>query len=220
MSLAIFDLDLTLIGGDSDHQWGEFLMKKNLVDANVYREKNEQFYGDYEAGTLDIDKYFEFSLHFLTLHKQEDLFKWREEFITTEIKPLVLEKSVQIVEQHRKQGHELLIITATNYFITEPIGKLFSIEHLIAPMPEIKANRYTGKIVGTPSFAEGKVICLEQWLKQHPHDLSNAFFYSDSRNDLPLLEKVGNPVAVNPDPFLQEKAKQRGWKILHTLSAH
>lgn len=217
MSLAIFDLDLTLIGGDSDYQWNEFLIEKNAVDPQLYQQKFTQFHEDYENGTLDLDEYFAFSLHFLTQHPQEKLLQWRGEYIETKIKPLVLDKSKEIVEQHRNKGDELIIITATNYFITQPIAELFAIEHLIAPMPEVVDNHYTGKVAGIPSFGEGKVIRLLEWMKQHPHDLANAFFYTDSRNDLPLLEKVGHPIAVNPDSYLKQEAQKRGWEILNTL---
>lgn len=217
MALAIFDLDLTLISDDSDHQWGEFLVAKKLVNVEEYKQKNDRFYQQYSAGTLDIFEYLEFSLSILTQHPINTLNAWRKEFIETRIAPLIIKKSKALVEQHRAAGDELIIITATNYFITQPIAKLFEIEHLIAPMPELKDNIYTGKVVGTPSFQEGKVICLKQWLKQHPFPLENAFFYSDSHNDLPLLELVGNPVAVNPDERLKQAANTKHWTVLNTI---
>ncbi len=217
MALAIFDLDHTLIGDDSDHQWGEFLVAKKLVDSALYAQKNNQFYADYKAGTLDILAYLEFSLKVLTQYPVAKLYQLREEFIKTRIEPLILPKSQALVEQHRAAGDSLLIITATNYFVTEPIAKLFSIAHLIAPMPEFKDGVYTGQVVGLPSFQEGKIIGLKNWLKTYPHSLDEAFFYSDSRNDLPLLELVGNPVAVNPDKTLQAVAIQKNWPILHTM---
>lgn len=217
MALAIFDLDLTLIGDDSDHQWGEFLVEKNLVDAELYAQKNNQFYADYQSGKLDIDAYLQFSLNVLTQYSTEQLYQWREEFIRTQIVPLILPKSKALVEQHRAQGDTLLIITATNYFVSEPIAKLFAIEHLIAPMPEIKNGVYTGKVVGVPSFQVGKISRLQDWLKSHPHGIEEAFFYSDSSNDLPLLEMVGNPVTVNPDAKLKRTAQAKKWPILQTL---
>lgn len=217
MALAIFDLDLTLISDDSDHQWGEFLAAKKIVDVEQYKQKNDQFYAQYAAGTLDIFEYLEFSLKILTQHPVSTLEAWRDEFIETCIKPLVIPKSKALVEKHRANGDEIIIITATNYFITQPIAKLFDVEHLIAPMPEIKEGKYTGKVVGTPSFQEGKVICLKQWLQEHPFSLDEAFFYSDSRNDLPLLELVGNPVTVNPDGHLKQVANKKQWPVLNTI---
>lgn len=217
MALAIFDLDLTLLSDDSDHQWGEFLVAKNLVDVEQYKQKNDQFYQQYTDGTLDIFEYLEFSLSILTQHPVSTLNAWRDEFVEERIKPLITEKSKALVEQHKAAGDELIIITATSYFVTEPITKLFGIEHLIAPMPELKDGVYTGKVVGTPSFREGKVTCLKQWLKEHPFSLEDAFFYSDSHNDLPLLELVGNPVAVNPDDRLKQIANKNQWPVLNTI---
>ncbi|SFC39657.1 HAD-superfamily subfamily IB hydrolase, TIGR01490 [Marinospirillum celere] len=214
MNLALFDLDNTLIAGDSDHAWGEFLVAKKLVDAQEYKEANDRYLAAYQEGTLDIHEYLSFSLRPLTRYPAADLYAWRQEFVEQWIQPLVLDKGLKLLEQHRNQGDQLVIITATNRFITAPIAELLGVKELIAVEPEMLDGRYTGKIVGTPSFREGKITCLEEWLDQHQLSLEGSHFYSDSHNDLPLLKKVANPVAVDPDNELQAYAQQQGWPVI------
>lgn len=214
MTLAIFDLDNTLIAGDSDHRWGEFLVHKEWVDAQVYKERNDAFYLAYQAGTLDIHGYLEFALEPFTRLTDTELAELQREFMAEWIEPLMLTKAAELVERHRNQGHELLIITATNRVVTAPIAERLGITELLATDPERLNDCYTGRVAGTPCFQEGKVARLEQWLQTHPHNLDQAYFYSDSANDLPLLEAVGHPVAVDPDPRLKAAAQQRLWPMI------
>lgn len=214
MTLAIFDLDNTLIAGDSDHAWGQFLADKGIVDAEVYQKANDQFYQDYLDGKLDMMRYLEFSLAPLAIHPMNDLLEWREQFVNERIKPLMLDKADALVRSHREQGHYILIITATNRFVTEPIAEHLGVDHLIATDPEIIDKRYTGAISGIPSFKEGKVTRLENWLKEQNHSLEGSYFYSDSHNDIPLLEIVDIPVAVDPDEKLESYAKKNNWKVI------
>ena len=214
MTLAIFDLDNTLIAGDSDHAWGQFLADKGIVDAEEYRKANDQFYQDYLDGKLDMTRYLEFSLAPLAAHPMKNLLQWREQFITERIKPLMLDKAQTLVSSHKKRGHFILIITATNRFVTEPIAELLGVDHLIATDPEIVNNKYTGAISGVPSFKEGKVTRLNSWLKERSYTLKDSYFYSDSHNDIPLLDIVETPIAVDPDPTLESHAKKNNWKIM------
>ncbi|MDR9467033.1 HAD family hydrolase [Marinospirillum sp.] len=214
MSLALFDLDNTLIAGDSDHAWGEFLVARGLVDAKEYKEANDRYFAAYQEGSLDIHEYLSFSLRPLTRYPTHDLHAWREEFITDHIAPLILDKGRKLLAEHQQKGDQLVIITATNRFITQPIADLLGVKELIAVEPEFREGRYTGEIVGTPSFREGKITCLNEWLNQHRMSLENSHFYSDSHNDLPLLKKVDHPVAVDPDQELQNYAEQQGWPVI------
>lgn len=214
MTLAIFDLDNTLLSGDSDYLWGEFLCERNIVDSVRYREKNRQFFEAYESGTLDIMKFLEFSLEPLSRNDPQNLAKWHAEFMTQKIEPLITDKARRLVEQHRDKGDTLLIVTATNSFVTRPIASRFGIDNLIATDPEIAAGRYTGRVAGEPSFREGKVTRLRQWLSNNDETLAGSTFYSDSHNDLPLLELVDSPVAVDPDDILKAEAETRGWPII------
>ncbi len=214
MTLAIFDLDNTLLAGDSDHAWGEFLVEASIVDAEEYKRANDRFYEDYLNGELDIMRYLSFALQPLARHELNELMLWRDDFINTKIKPMMLPKAAELLDHHRAQEHTLMIITATNRFVTEPVAELLGIEHLIATEPELINGRYTGAVAGTPSFQEGKVERLDDWLQSTGESLDGAWFYSDSHNDIPLLEKVANPVAVDPDPNLAEHAQSRGWKIM------
>lgn len=214
MNLAIFDLDNTLIAGDSDHSWGEFLVHKQLVDADHYRNQNDRFYRDYQAGTLDIGAYLRFSLAPLTEHSRERLDELQHEFMQNWIEPLLLGRAQQLLDLHREKGDYLLIITATNRFITGPIAERLGVDDILATDPECIDGRFTGEVAGTACFREGKVTRLQEWLREHPYSLSEASFYSDSNNDLPLLEQVGNPVAVDPDPSLKATAEQRGWPVI------
>lgn len=214
MTLAIFDLDNTLLAGDSDHAWGEFLVDAELVDAENHRQQNDEFYQEYLNGELDIHRYQRFALSPIAGRDPEEVEAWRKAFMETRVRPLYQPKAAQLLDSHRQQGHTLMIITATNRFVTGPIAEAMGIEHLIATEPEIRDGRYTGDITGTPSFQDGKVTRLQQWLDDHDATLDGAWFYSDSHNDLPLLKLVDNPVAVDPDPTLEQYAREQGWPVM------
>lgn len=214
MRLAIFDLDNTLIAGDSDHSWGEFLVQKKLVDAEVYRDANDRFYQDYKAGTLDIQEYLRFSLAPLTRHSLAELDAFHNEFMATYIEPMMLPKAQALLQQHRDQGDYLLIITATNGFVTRPIAKRLGVDDILATDPEIVDGKYTGLSTGIPCFQAGKVVRLKEWLRERNWNLDDAYFYSDSINDLPLLEQVPNPVVVDGDDRLLAVAQERGWQAI------
>lgn len=214
MSLAIFDLDNTLIADDSDFLWGQFLVDRGIVDKNHYEAANAKFYEDYKQGCLDIVEFLGFSLAPLAAHDPEQLYQWRDEFVETLIKPITLEAAHALVEQHRAAGDTLLVITATNRFVTEPIVKLYGIDNLLATTPEFKDGRYTGNFIDTPCFQAGKVKQLRDWLSTSTLNLEGSCFYSDSHNDLPLLELVEKPVAVDPDDKLRAAAEQAGWPII------
>lgn len=214
MTLAIFDLDNTLLAGDSDHAWGEFLVEEGIVDAEHYRRENDRFYQEYLNGELDIYRYLSFALAPLAAHEMSQLLDWREQFLAKKIRPMLQQKASQLLDHHRSQGHTLMIITATNSFITEPVADLLGIEHLIATDPEVVDGRFTGQVAGTPSFREGKVTRLQAWLDEHDETLAGAWFYSDSNNDAPLLTQVANPVAVDPDPSLEKLALKQGWQVM------
>jgi HAD superfamily hydrolase (TIGR01490 family) len=214
MPLTIFDLDETLIAADSDHEWSQFVVDKGLVDAEKHKKKSDDFYEQYKAGQLDIDEYLQFSCSILTQYSIEDLHRFRSEFVAQRILPIILDRPLDLVKKHREQGDTLLVITSTIEFITRPIVDEFGIDTLIAPDPEIVSNRYTGRIIGVPSFAAGKVTRLEEWLADRQDSLEGSSFYSDSHNDLPLLRLVDNPVAVDPDPILREQAEVNQWPII------
>ncbi|PCJ13414.1 MAG: HAD-IB family hydrolase [Gammaproteobacteria bacterium] len=214
MKLAIFDLDNTLLNGDSDHAWGEFIIEKKIVDGPSHQLKNDQFYQDYLNGCLDIFAYQEFAMQILTQLPNAELTALRKEFMVEKIQPMILPSATALVEHHRNQQHELLIITATNRFITEPIAEIFNIPHLIATEPEIKDGQYTGKVEGIPSYSDGKIKRLEAWLKQSSHHYDYQYFYSDSHNDLPLLKIVDEAIAVNADDTLKQYASEQHWQIL------
>lgn len=213
MNLAIFDLDNTLINGDSDHAWGEFLVERNIVDRQEYALNNDKFYNDYKLGALDINAYLHFCLKVLAEHPLKQLYAWREQFLEEKIRPMLLPKAKALIEEHRKAGDTLLIITATNRFVTEPIAQLHDIDNLLASDAEKRDGRYTGKPTGVPCYQDGKITRLNQWLKQQEHSFDQSVFYSDSHNDLPLLKLVEKPVAVDPDPQLLEYARKQGWSI-------
>ncbi|WP_339615632.1 HAD family hydrolase [uncultured Gilvimarinus sp.] len=214
MALAIFDLDNTLINGDSDHSWGEFLLARKLVDEQAYRRQNDQFYQDYQSASLDIDAYLRFALQPLTQYSPSDLAQLHKDFMREYIEPIMLPKAKQLLTEHRERGDYLLIITATNGFITRPIAAHLEVDEILATDPELKNGRYTGGYLGTPCFGAGKVTNLKLWLDKHNQDLDGSYFYSDSINDLPLLEQVPHPVAVNPDARLAAVARERNWPIL------
>ena len=214
MTLAIFDLDNTLIGCDSDHLWGDWLVEKGIVDAEHYKETNDQFYVDYQNGRLDILAYLRFSLKVLADNDMAQLHFWREQFLAEKLDEMWLPKAAELVEKHRQQGHTLMIITATNDFVTAPLADRLGIDHLIATVAERRKERFTGDIDGTPSNREGKVSRLQAWLDDHGETLDGSYFYSDSHNDLPLLQQVDNPVAVDPDATLEREARERGWPVI------
>lgn len=214
MALAIFDLDNTLLGGDSDYLWGRYLAENGIVDGDSYHQTNLAFYQDYQAGKLDMQAFLEFVFTPLKDNPMEDLLRWRAEYLAQKIAPIILPQGRQLIESHRARGDALLIITATNEFLTRPIADELGIEQLIATRPEQKNGRFTGKVAGVPSFQKGKVERLQAWLAEHDESLSGSVFYSDSHNDLPLLEQVESPIAVDPDDILRQTAQKRGWKIL------
>lgn len=216
--LALFDLDNTLLPIDSDVSWAQFLVDLGVVDGRWHSKRNDYFYAQYCAGTLDIDEFLAFQLAPLAQHPRSTLLAWRERFMDTVIRPHILPQAQALVRQHQSEGALCAIVTATNSFITGPIAHVFGIEHLIATEIEIAPDgSFTGKPLGLPSFREGKVTRVEQWLAQQGLSMSDfreSFFYSDSFNDLPLLARVTNPVAVNPDKRLAEHARQQGWSVL------
>jgi len=214
MSLAIFDLDNTLLGGDSDYLWGRFLIEQGLVDGEVYERENQRFYDQYRAGTLDIYEFLAFMLRPLAETPLAELLGWRARFMAEKIQPILLPKATELLDRHRAAGDTLLIITATNRFITEPIAERLGVPHLLATEPEFADGRYTGRSFGIPCFQQGKVERLQEWLAETGHDLAESWFYSDSLNDLPLLAKVSKPVAVDPDPTLRAHAEKSGWPII------
>ena len=214
MTLAIFDLDNTLIGGDSDHLWGQFVCEQGLVDSEGFSLRNEQFYADYEAGNLDIHAYLRFALGTLKGHSQEQLSRWHQAFMDSKIKPIMLPAAQKLIADHRRRGHELLIITATNRFITEPIARTLGVDNLVACEAEIVNGLYTGEPSGIPSYHAGKVTRLHEWLHNRDIGLEGAWFYSDSHNDLPLLDLVDHPVAVDPDDTLRARAVELGWPVI------
>ena len=214
MPLAIFDLDNTLLSGDSDYLWGQFLGEIGAVDRDSYERENERFYEDYREGRLDIMAFLAFSLKPLSQYPREQLDTWHRRFMQEKIEPLITPAAQRLVERHRADGDTLMIITATNAFVTGPIAARLDIPHLIATEPETQGDRFTGRVAGIPSFRDGKVRRLESWLAENAATLDGSWFYSDSHNDLPLLERVSHPVAVDPDPVLAEQARRRGWPLI------
>lgn len=214
MSLAIFDLDNTLLNGDSDHAWGEFLVQQGIVDGNTYKQANDHFYQQYQQGHLDIFEYLEFALKPLAAHSKQQLDVWHAEFMQKMILPMFQPKADALLQQHREAGDYLLIITATNRFVTEPIAHALGVDAILATEPEFINGAFTGKVAGTPCFREGKVTRLQQWLKETGITLKQSYFYSDSHNDLPLLQMVENPVAVDADDELSRYAKAAGWPMI------
>ena len=214
--LALFDLDNTLLEGDSDHAWGEFLIWKKLVDEKTHREKNDYFYKQYEQGVLDMHSYVAFTIEAILSLGSEQRAALHAEFMEHFIKSIILKEGLELVRAHNEAGDYCIIITATNEFIATPVAKLFAADLFIATELEIDGDKYTGKISGTPCYQDGKVSKLKKWIDQQENrfNLSDAIFYTDSINDLPLLQEVAIPVAVDPDPNLHDKAESEGWKIL------
>ena len=213
-NLALFDLDNTLLAGDSDYNWSLFLINQGLLDAKTHQERNEQFYLDYKNGHLDIYKFLEFQLKPLSQHPVAFLDALHLKFMDQVIRPMMTKKAQSLVDKHKAQGDLCLIITATNSFVTKPIASAYGIENLIGTDPEMLDGQYTGGVTGVPSFQEGKVTRINQWLAARGQTLSSfetSYFYSDSHNDLPLMKLVTNPVAVDADTTLTEYAQQQGW---------
>jgi len=214
LALAIFDLDNTLLGGDSDYLWGQYLAETGVVDGAHYARENQRYYDAYHAGTLDIMQFLEFALRPLAGVPVAQLHAWRKRYLELKIQPILLPKALALIERHKRAGDTLLIITATNRFVTEPIAELFGIAHLIATEPEMRDGVYTGRVDGIPSFREGKVQRLNAWLESRDESLDNSWFYSDSHNDLPLLQKVTHPIAVDPDEELRRIAVLHAWPVI------
>jgi len=213
-TIALFDLDHTLIAEDSDALWGRFLVEMGVLDGEDYEREKTRFLSEYRQGRLDIEEFVRFALAPYAAHDYTLLLEWRERFVEECMRPLISDAARALVDQHRDAGHVLLIVTATNEFLTQPVAKLLDVEHLLAtPMERVNGN-FTGRTGGPPCFREGKLFYLERWLGAHDHNLEDSWFYSDSHNDLPLLERVSHPVAVNPDETLQRIAEERHWPVL------
>lgn len=219
--LAIFDLDKTLIANDSDYNWGVFLGRYGYVDAAHYQAQNEYFYEQYTKGSLDIFAYSEFVFKVLADTSMATLLQWREQFMQEMILPLIQPQAMALVQKHIDIGHQCVLVSATNEFVIEPIARYFGFEHIIGTTPEQINGQFTGKVAGTPSFQAGKIARLEQWLVAQNlswDTVKGSFFYSDSINDLPLLEHATFPVACNPDACLREIALARHWPILELFA--
>ena len=214
MALALFDLDKTLLDGDSDFEWGQFLVSKKLVDEKEYAEANKYFYEEYQRGTLNINEFCAFSFKPLSELGRSKLDELHKEFMQEIIIPIIRSQSQATIDKHHAQGDISILITATNSFITQPIADYFGIQHLIATEPKIVDGKYTTEIAGTPCFQEGKVTRLDEWMKANNANLDGSFLYSDSMNDIPLLEAVDTAIAVQPDDTLKEIAQERGWAII------
>jgi HAD superfamily hydrolase (TIGR01490 family) len=215
--VSLFDLDNTLIGGDSDYGWAKFLIQEGVLDGAEYERRNAQFFADYKAGTLDILAFLDFQLKPLSEHPLAELLAWRARFVEQEILPLLLPAAKAVVDEHRAAGDLVAVVTATNSFITRPIADLYGIEHLVATEPEVVDGRFTGKVAGIPSFQQGKITRVQEWaadLGASFDRFAESWFYSDSRNDIPLLETVSHPVAVDPDPTLRAHAQAHGWAVV------
>jgi HAD superfamily hydrolase (TIGR01490 family) len=217
MKLVLFDLDNTLLAGDSDFEWAQFLIQRGVLDRELYEARNQTFYAQYKAGTLDIHAFLDFQLKPLARHPRAQLDAWHADFMQQKIHPIMTPAAQQLVQRELQSADLLAIVTATNSFVTAPIARAFGIDHLIATEPEQVNGEYTGKVSGTPSFRDGKITRLHDWLNAQGKtlpDFSESWFYSDSLNDLPLLECVTNPVAVDPDDTLRAIAIERGWPVL------
>lgn len=217
MALAIFDLDHTLIKGDSNQAWGQLLNELPVKGCEDYLSKIQDFHRQYVDGILDINQFLNFALKPLQQNRMQQLLQWRELFMEQKIKPLMSEKAQACIDKHKRGGDFTLIITASNSFITEPIAQAFGVDEVLATTAEIIDGQFTGKIIEVPCFQEGKIIKLNQWLEATSHNLDGSFFYSDSYNDLPLLEQVTHPIAVDADDKLTIVAKERNWQLTSFL---
>jgi HAD superfamily hydrolase (TIGR01490 family) len=216
VKLALFDLDNTLLTGDSDFEWAQFLIEQGVIDRELYEAKNQHFYEQYKAGTLDIHEFLDFQLKPLSRHSRRVLDGWHEEFMRTKVSGMMGQPARDLVSWHLAEDDLCIIITATNSFVTAPIARAFGVEHLIATEPEQVNGEFTGQVAGVPCFREGKIARLESWMAGRGlgwGSFADTTFYSDSLNDLPLLAKVRNPVAVDPDATLRAHAERHGWRI-------
>ena len=216
MDLALFDLDNTLLSGDSDYEWAQFLIERGVLERAEYEAKNDRFFLQYKEATLDIREFLEFQLAPLARYPREELDEWHAEFMRTKIEPIIRAKGVELVRRHLGHGDLCAIVTSTNAFITAPIAREFDLD-LVATELEVRDGRFTGKPSGTPCFREGKITRVEEWLAGQGRILASftaIWFYSDSQNDLPLLEYVTHPVAVDPDEVLRRVAVKRGWQVV------
>jgi HAD superfamily hydrolase (TIGR01490 family) len=215
--LALFDLDNTLLAGDSDYEWGQFLVDRGVLERATYEAQNRAFYEQYASGTLDIHEYLGFALRPLAEHAPDDLARWHADFMAHCIRPMITRRARDLVRHHLGAGDLCAIVTATNSFVTAPIAREFGVSHLIATEPEKVGGRFTGRVDGTPCFREGKILRVDEWLARQHRNLesfSESSFYSDSHNDLPLLLRVTHPVAVDPDALLADEAARRGWRVI------
>jgi HAD superfamily hydrolase (TIGR01490 family) len=222
MRLALFDLDNTLLACDSDYEWGQFLVDRGILDRDQYEAQNRTYYEQYVAGTLDIHEYLGFALRPLAAHAPADLDRWHGDFMRSRILPSITREARALVDGHRRGGDLCAIITATNSFVTAPIAREFGVEHLVATVPEMREGRFTGRVAGTPCFREGKITRLGEWLAalgRRTTDFAERWCYSDSHNDLPLLELATRPVVVDPDERLGAEARRRGWPIISLRAA-
>jgi HAD superfamily hydrolase (TIGR01490 family) len=225
-NLALFDLDHTLIPTDSDHEWGRFMVKLGIVDAESFAQQNDRFFADYKAGVLDIHAYLVAMLTPLAKYSREQLKAWHDQYMHEVIKPSIVPAAMELVHKHKDAGDLCCMVTATNEFITGPIAEVFGVDKLIACEAETvdgqPGSPYTGRPTGTPSYREGKIVRTEAWLASLGKtlaDFEHSYFYSDSHNDIPLLEKVTDPVATNPDATLRAHAQTAGWRILDLFQA-
>ena len=217
MKLTLFDLDNTLLAGDSDYEWGQFLIDRGVLSRAEYEAQNARFFEQYKAGTLDIHQYLGFALGPLAAHAPEDLARWHEAFMRERIHPMMLPRARELVARHVGAGELCAIVTATNSFVTAPIARELGVPDLVATEPERVAGRFTGRVAGTPCFREGKLARVDEWLAElgrRFEDFEDSRFYSDSHNDLPLLVRVRHPVAVDPDAALAAEAARRGWPVI------
>ena len=217
MHLALFDLDNTLLAGDSDYEWTQHLLSKGILDRETFEARNQEFYEQYKAGRLNIVEFLDFQLQSLARNSRTDLEAWHDEFMAERILPILGQQSRDLVKRHQDAGDLCAVVTATNSFVTGPICRELGINHLIATIAAQKNGQFTGKPRGTPSFREGKISRVEDWLESIGlwwSSFERSWFYSDSLNDLPLLSMVSDPVAVNPDDTLRAHATNEGWKIM------
>lgn len=217
MNLALFDLDNTLLSGDSDFEWSQFLVEQGVLERELFEAKNLAFYEQYKAGTLNITEFLDFQLKPLSRHARKVLDGWHEEFMRCKVRPMMGQAARDLVSRHQSTGDVCVIVTATNSFVTGPIAREFGVEYLIATDPEQINGEFTGRVAGVPSFREGKVVRMESWLAERGWNwgsFDQSWFYSDSLNDLPLLSKVKQPVAVDPDATLRAHAEEQGWAVI------
>ncbi len=222
MDLVLFDLDNTLLSGDSDFEWAQYLISIGVLDGELYEARNNAFFEQYKAGTLDIQEFLDFQLAPLARHERSQLDAWHGAFMRERVRPMIGPAARALVERHRADGALLAVVTATNSFVTGPIAHEFGIPHLVATVPAQQDGRFTGKPRGVPAFKAGKIQRVDSWLESlglYMGGFEHSWFYSDSHNDLPLLERVSNPVAVDPDATLQAHAGRAGWPVISLRQA-